>query len=862
VHDDSFVQPDAEVMLQAEVIDAQARFSPSQLDFGKIEVGTQVMQALTVTNDSPLPVTVTPTAQGPDAAAFQSSELVVPAHTTKQMGVTFSPSKVAKMQSALSITRCRGCEADTVTLYGEGIDSAMVVDPSPLDFGSVPVDGAAEVDCRLINVSSLPLELKGVALDSASDDGFTLLQQVPDTVLPPGGWLATGVRFSPTHMGAARGNLVVSSSSRRHPSLAAPLVAGGGGAEVAVSPEALDLGDVPVGAMATGVVHVRNAGTNGDVLTVSGASLSGSSAMRLRPVSFPVQLSAGQALDLTVDFQPSAAGAAQATLTVDSSDGSLPHSVVTVSGNGLATAPCQFSLLPATIDFGNVAPGGGAVLGLRFSNEGGDLCAVGDVHIESDANGAFSMPGGALASLVLWPGDSFQTQVAFVPNAAGQVTGQVQMQVNDPAQPTVSLPLIGASYPACLAAAPPYIDFGPLRRDCSHAPRSTHVVNACSAPIDVGAVWIGEGTSDEFSIAGAPATPLSLAPGAGFNVSVQYAAQEQGQNFSPLWLNESDVPQAPLLVPLLGEGMPDGKMVDTFVQGNGTKADVLFLVDNSNSMAEEQPRLAAAIPAFIQAARQNGMDLHAAVTTTGIDPVVEPGCGGGANGGEAGRLFPVDGSMPRIINLGQAAPEQALQGDIAVGLCHHLEQTLEAMRRALSSPLVDHADDPATALPNDGNEGFLRSDAQLSVVAVTDEDDHSGDPVNDYATFLRSVHGLTQPQRAGFFAIAPLSSCPSSSGSSAPRLSQMAQATGGQVWDVCNGDYSAALSAIAERSFGAQTRFPLTRPADASSVQVLLDGQPAAPGSWSFDAGTNSVDFASAPAAGTSIEVDYKQLCP
>lgn len=860
VNNDSNDDPEASIELRGEAVDAQARFSPGQLDFGKIEVGTEAMQALTVTNDSPLPVTVTPTTVGQDGDEFHAEPLTVPAKSALQLPVTFAPTRLGHVASALAVTRCAGCQADVINLYGEGIDSAMVVDPNPMNFGSVPVDASGQVSCRMINVSSVPLELKGIELDPGTDASYTLLQTVPDYILPPGAWLATSIRFTPTHMGQAGGALLVHSSSKRHPTVSVPLIGRGGGAEIAVAPDRIDFGDVPVGGEATATVHIRNAGTNGDTLTINAVSFAGSSDFRLSNQSYPVALTAGQALDVTVFFDPSQAAPLGGQLTVDSSDGSSPQVVIPVTGSGRSVMPCQFALSPNQLDFGNVPPGSGAVLGLRFTNQGQDVCAVRNVHVEQNADGAFFMPGGSIPSLLLYPGDSFQTQIAFKPHLQGLTLGKVVMTVTDPSSPSVSMSLKGQSLDACLTAAPPFIDFGPLRRDCSHANHTTHLVNACAAPIDVGSAWIGAGTSSEFSLVSPPSMPMTLAPGAGFNLTVGYTAQQQGQNFSPLYVAESDVVDAPLLVPLLGEGLPDGNTTDHFVQADGTKADVLFVVDNSNSMAEEQPRLQAAIPAFVQAARSKGMDLHVAVTTTGIDPVTVPGCGGGAQGGEAGRLYPVDHSAPRIIDLTQQTPEQLVQNNVNVGQCHHLEQGLEALRRALSDPLVDNADDPVTPAPQDGNLGFLRDDAQLSVVVVSDEDDHSGDEVNDYATFLRGVHGLTQPQRVGFFAIAPISACPTSSGSSAPRYTAMAQATGGQVWDACDTDYGPALSAIAERSFGAQSRFPLTQLADPSTLAVIVDGQAAT--NWTYDPSTNAVVFGQAPAPGAHVDVSYKQLCP
>jgi len=95
------------------------------------------------------------------------------------------------------------------------------------------------------------------------------------------------------------------------------------------------------------------------------------------------------------------------------------------------------------------------------------------------------------------------------------------------------------------------------------------------------------------------------------------------------------------------------------------------------------------------------------------------------------------------------AQQEALwRANTTIGMCHYDEQPYEAARRALSPPLVDHADDPRTPEPDDGNLGFLRPDADLAIIFVTDEPDQStshGLTPSGYISFFRSL----KPGRAG-----------------------------------------------------------------------------------------------------------------
>jgi hypothetical protein len=150
--------------------------------------------------------------------------------------------------------------------------------------------------------------------------------------------------------------------------------------------------------------------------------------------------------------------------------------------------------------------------------------------------------------------------------------------------------------------------------------------------------------------------------------------------------------------------------------------DILFVVDNSASMVEEQSSLAANFPLFLEVldtyeTEDNGLlDYRIAVTTSGTDanPIVSvPGFGTvplpqtGANGAfqqDCGMTRPwlersdddVAGKFSCIAQVGTGGPDFEMQ----------LYATKLALTRADNGP-------------------FVRDDALLAIVIVTDEDDCS-----------------------------------------------------------------------------------------------------------------------------------------
>ena len=172
-----------------------------------------------------------------------------------------------------------------------------------------------------------------------------------------------------------------------------------------------------------------------------------------------------------------------------------------------------------------------------------------------------------------------------------------------------------------------------------------------------------------------------------------------------------------------------------------TDVDVLFVVDNSNSMEEEQANLAKNFPRFIQKLEQAKLDYRIGVVSTdlGAGSYSIPTCGAGDGGKLRTKPSPYLPGCPMpkdpwieskggVSNVpgGDVTAAFSCMARIGVGGCG-FEQTLESAHRALDPKL-------------NVNPGFLRPDAALVVVVITDEDDCSA---QNPALFDPSQQGLT-----------------------------------------------------------------------------------------------------------------------
>ncbi len=164
--------------------------------------------------------------------------------------------------------------------------------------------------------------------------------------------------------------------------------------------------------------------------------------------------------------------------------------------------------------------------------------------------------------------------------------------------------------------------------------------------------------------------------------------------------------------------------------------DLLFVVDDSPSMADKQESVSAALDDFVaklSTITANGLpNLHVGVVTTDLgtkgtgsptagDPIGQVGMGGCSGNGRGGNMvtsIDVNGTFiadtysggVRLKNYNGTLADtlgRIIRG-LGAGGCG-FEQPLHAMRRALDN--------------NPQNAGFLRPGAGLGVVFVTDEDD-------------------------------------------------------------------------------------------------------------------------------------------
>jgi hypothetical protein len=329
--------------------------------------------------------------------------------------------------------------------------------------------------------------------------------------------------------------------------------------------------------------------------------------------------------------------------------------------------------------------------------------------------------------------------------------------------------------------------------------------------------------------------PKTLASGDTFTLTARLAPQAH-QPYSEAPLGELIVRSSgcdgdEVLVPVYGwPGGVDrpcvGALEEVFEGRDAVATDVLFVVDNSDSVLGEQAALVDGFAAFIGLADELALDYRIGVITTDL-----------AAGGQLVGDVVHPGSVSAFADhakVGVGGPDQ--------------ERGLAAAAMSLT--------DPEAFL------GHLRPDAFLVLVFVSDEDDQSPDELEVYVQDYRAAVQANSERLKVHAIVRPPGGCDSAV--EGARYRDLVTQTGGIASDICDADFGAALTTIGMEGFGHKTNFALSHAADPETVEVVVDGVTCLWG-WSLSPDGRAVYFEAdgtcLPELGQEVRVRYEPIC-
>lgn len=888
------------------------RIEPDPIDFGTVLIGSSRTLDVTITNTLSVGVDVTtrldqngvpeivnmgglgrfeilsPVA-GNGSLLMNGALLDSGASVTVQIRYVPDPSQEGQQdRGRWTIANCDNalCELKVV-LLGKGTNAAVECDPAQLEFGDVNPEATARLTTRCTNVATEVVTVTGWRMAPGTASEFTVepYTGVPAS-LQPGADFAVEVVFAPTLNNVGRnltGTLEISGrnprANRDLQPTTIPVSGQAGGPDIEATPPEVNFGQIALGTTAQKRILLENVGyselnitsVNGDVdgTNVFTAVLEGSG-----------DVAPSGAATILVTFSPLAAGAIGSHVLIVSNDADERELMIEVNGIGVDLPPCAYTLTPASINFGIVQVLRPNTQGFRIENIGSAECLVNDIELSPTSQPGFGLAAGNETGLFIQPGDSKTVIVDFTPQRAGLHMGSIPFYISNPNDSNPVVELRGTGSESALLISPNEIDFGLIGVNCSTRNRTITLYNTGANTTRIQRIEIPAGVSTEFQLdnlpAGIPAPPgagAPIAPGQSVEFDVRYHANDLGQDTGFLHIFEQGNTE-PYVVPLYGGGATTPINEDAFTQLETPEVDIMFVIDNSCSMSDEQASLTSNFQSFIQFADAQALNYQIAVVSTDMQGGQGGACSGnpspqrpgGATQGACGYFADGDGANNmvnadwRLISPDeQPSPEVAFTAIATQGINGAgVEQGLEAAYRALSSPLI-----------TGWNAGFLRQDAYLALIFVSDEEDQSPQSVDFYVNYYRAIKGFRNSNLFSASAIViPPEGCAGSNNIGNRQIS-IANRTGGIVESICTSDWSQSLQNLGLSVFGYKSRFFLSNQPVFGTVEVWVDGvkidAEASSGQvrWSYEPTGNSVNFAplAIPEPGSEIVIRYLAEC-
>lgn len=281
------------------------------------------------------------------------------------------------------------------------------------------------------------------------------------------------------------------------------------------------------------------------------------------------------------------------------------------------------------------------------------------------------------------------------------------------------------------------------------------------------------------------------------------------------------------------------------------KVDILFVVDNSTSMAAEQKKMADRIGSFLS--KLNDVDWQLGITTTDV-----------SNG-----KYGIKGSLLRIGHQGEYFIGSETSNPEALFRKHIQREESTSCGFDCPSPTEQPlmATIMAASKHDSDNSGFFREGALLAVVVISDEDEKSSGPssatkpsevvaaVKNYLGSNKNVTGygiVIQPWDRECFE----SQKENSLAHYGEFVQNFADLTGGLTGSICDSDYSENLDAIGKDTRNKLKSITLKYKPIAETLEVEF--VPAHNTEWRIEG--HALHFEVPPPNGTEIRLNYKKI--
>lgn len=436
---------------------------------------------------------------------------------------------------------------------------------------------------------------------------------------------------------------------------------------------------------------------------------------------------------------------------------------------------------PRALDFWTLESGQQATHSFVIRNVGGGLLAVDDLEIEGAPG--FSLPEGP-GGFGLGPEESREIPVTFSPLQANQADASVWVRTDAPVDAHQDVALTGAGRVPWLVVTPDNHDWGSVQAGC---PDDLELV---VQNVGDAVLYVDHVTSTGDAQVRVDDVALELTPGAFTTLDVWLTPGVDGVAQGEITFESND-PRGLQVVTQDFEVSGAAQRAEQFTARADPPIDLLFLVDQSGSMDDDQALLAANFTGFVSALEAETGNWQVGVVT------YDHGC---VNGGV------LDASTPNYAD--------AFGDAVTAGEDREITNDEALLRLA----------DRALSQLSGCNAGLHRPGALLHVVVVSDEPERSWEQAAawtwDY--WVPRLQDAVSPDPLLISGVVDVGECSEGDDGYAEAIAE----TGGDHLDICSTDWSAHVASLAETSLVGLWVFELAQEPLEASIEVDVDGAP------------------------------------
>ena len=228
-------------------------YDENPLDFGVVPIGNTLNRSAVFSNTSDVDITtISIRLAGPDIDNFSMpiviQESIIPAHESRSINISFTPTRSGEQNVYLIIGSNSISTPDTLVITGIGGIPPLLFTPDTLKFGGVRIGENLTQNLRLLNNSSVTVNISKISLQGPDANNFSIVQGIPIDSLEPDMTADISINFSPQDPNPKSAYLVLESNSFTSPDTA--FITGDGIVgmpDFTFSADTLNFGSVDVG---------------------------------------------------------------------------------------------------------------------------------------------------------------------------------------------------------------------------------------------------------------------------------------------------------------------------------------------------------------------------------------------------------------------------------------------------------------------------------------------------------------------------------------------------------------------------------------------------------------------------------------